>query len=116
MSTTIGIVTGGGDCPGLNAVIRAVVKAAAKRGWETIGIIGGYEGLLPPQQVRPLDYQSLGGLLTAAERFSAPQTADGSLPKSATERKRPPHRASPKRSADSTCWGSRRWSSAATGR
>jgi len=31
----IGIVTGGGDCPGLNAVIRAVAKTAAKRGWET---------------------------------------------------------------------------------
>src|SRR5512147_2465679 len=56
LSKTIGIVTGGGDCPGLNAVIRAVVKAAAKRGWETLGIIGGYEGLLPPQQIRPLDY------------------------------------------------------------
>jgi len=37
---------GGGDCPGLNAVIRAVAKAATMRGWETIGILGGYEGLL----------------------------------------------------------------------
>ncbi len=37
MNERIGIVTGGGDCPGLNAVIRAVAKAAAKRGWETIG-------------------------------------------------------------------------------
>ena len=37
MPERIGIVTGGGDCPGLNAVIRAVAKAAAKRGWETIG-------------------------------------------------------------------------------
>ena len=37
MSERIGIVTGGGDCPGLNAVIRAVAKAAAKRGWEAIG-------------------------------------------------------------------------------
>jgi len=46
MSERIGIVTGGGDCPGLNAVIRAVTKAAAKRGWETIGFLGGYEGIL----------------------------------------------------------------------
>jgi len=38
-------VTGGGDCPGLNAVIRAVVKSAAKRGWETLGFKGGFEGL-----------------------------------------------------------------------
>jgi phosphofructokinase-like protein len=60
----IAIATGGGDCPGLNAVIRAVAKAASKRGWETVGIIGGYAGLLEPQSVIPLDYSSLGGLLT----------------------------------------------------
>ena len=59
----IGIVTGGGDCPGLNAVIRAVSKTAAKRGWETIGIIGGYDGLLPPHNFRVLDYKALDGLL-----------------------------------------------------
>ena len=64
MSERIGIVTGGGDCPGLNAVIRAVAKAAAKRGWETIGFLGGYEGILEPQRYLPLDYQKLGGLLT----------------------------------------------------
>ena len=44
MSERIGIVTGGGDCPGLNAVIRAVAKAAAKRGWETIGFLGATKG------------------------------------------------------------------------
>jgi 6-phosphofructokinase 1 len=60
----IGIVTGGGDCPGLNAVIRAIAKAAAKRGWETVGILGGYAGLLEPQHSIPLDYRSLNGLLT----------------------------------------------------
>ena len=60
MSKRIGIVTGGGDCPGLNAVIRAVAKAAAQRGWETLGILGGYEGLLEPRQVRPLDYRAPG--------------------------------------------------------
>ena len=59
----IGIVTGGGDCPGLNAVIRAVAKTAAKRGWETVGILGGYQGLLEPQQFRELDYKALDGLL-----------------------------------------------------
>jgi 6-phosphofructokinase 1 len=59
----IGILTGGGDCPGLNAVIRAVAKAAAMRGWETLGILGGYEGLLEPRQFRPLDYKALSGLL-----------------------------------------------------
>jgi phosphofructokinase-like protein len=63
MSKRLGIVTGGGDCPGLNAVIRAVAKAAAMRGWEAIGVIGGYEGLLEPRQSRPLDYHALSGLL-----------------------------------------------------
>jgi 6-phosphofructokinase 1 len=48
----------------LNAVIRAVAKAAAKRGWETVGFLGGYEGLLEPQQFMALDYQRVGGLLT----------------------------------------------------
>src|SRR5215467_16096830 len=64
MSKRIGVVTGGGDCPGLNVVIRAVAKASAKRGWECLGIIGGYEGLLEPRQTMPLDYQTLSGLLT----------------------------------------------------
>jgi 6-phosphofructokinase 1 len=63
MNQRIGIVTGGGDCPGLNAVIRAVAKAAAQRGWESIGFLGGYEGLLDPVSYRSLDYHSLDGLL-----------------------------------------------------
>jgi 6-phosphofructokinase 1 len=63
MKKRIGIVTGGGDCPGLNAVIRAITKAASQHGWETIGILGGYEGLLEPQQFRSLDYHALGDLL-----------------------------------------------------
>lgn len=64
MSKTIGIVTGGGDCPGLNTVIRAVVKAAALRGWEVLGIVGGYEGILRPANVITLDHRTLGNLLT----------------------------------------------------
>ena len=42
----IGILTGGGDAPGLNAVIRAAVRSAWMRGWEVIGIRQGFEGLL----------------------------------------------------------------------
>ncbi len=59
----IGVVTGGGDCPGLNAVIRAVAKAAHRRGWEAVGIVGGYEGILPPQQTKLLAGDVLNGLL-----------------------------------------------------
>lgn len=64
MKKRLGIVTGGGDCPGLNTVIRAVAKAASKRDWECVGILGGYEGLLEPQRAIPLEYQRLSGLLT----------------------------------------------------
>jgi phosphofructokinase-like protein len=46
----IAISTGGGDAPGLNAVIRAVVLAAHNRGWETVGIRDGYNGLLSPEE------------------------------------------------------------------
>jgi 6-phosphofructokinase 1 len=46
----IGIVTGGGDAPGLNAVIRAAVLAADQLGWESYGIRDGFNGLLAPEQ------------------------------------------------------------------
>ena len=46
----IAIVTGGGDAPGLNAVIRAVVLAAERLGWECHGIRDGFNGLLAPEQ------------------------------------------------------------------
>ena len=45
----IAINTGGGDAPGLNAVIRAIVLAATQRGWECVGIRDGYNGLLMPE-------------------------------------------------------------------
>ena len=46
----IAITTGGGDAPGLNAVIRSAVLAALNRGWEIYGIRDGYNGLLLPEQ------------------------------------------------------------------
>ena len=63
MRERIGILTGGGDCPGLNTVIRAVVKCASKRGWETIGFLEGFEGLLEPLRYRRLDYKEMDALL-----------------------------------------------------
>jgi phosphofructokinase-like protein len=63
MRERIGILTGGGDCPGLNAVIRAVVKSATKRGWSTIGFLGGFEGLLEPVRHRELHYKEMDALL-----------------------------------------------------
>ncbi len=46
----IAICTGGGDAPGLNAVIRATVTAAANRGWECVGIRDGFNGILQPER------------------------------------------------------------------
>jgi 6-phosphofructokinase 1 len=51
----IGILTGGGDCPGMNAVIRAVVKTAINDyGWEVLGIDDGFEGLIKSNKTRCL--------------------------------------------------------------
>lgn len=46
MSKKVGVLTGGGDCPGLNAVIRAVVWTARPLGWEIVGLRNGWRGLL----------------------------------------------------------------------
>ena len=59
----IGILTGGGDCPGLNAVIRAVAKAALGGGMEVVGIEDGYLGLIE-DRLRPLRYLDVSGILT----------------------------------------------------
>ena len=62
--STIGILTGGGDCPGLNAVIRGVVKSAIIRhGWNVIGIEDGFDGLLDPGKCRQLTLDSVRGIL-----------------------------------------------------
>jgi ATP-dependent phosphofructokinase / diphosphate-dependent phosphofructokinase len=58
----IGILTGGGDCPGLNAVIRAVVKKSAKNQWEVIGILDGWKGLIEGN-VMPLNETHISGIL-----------------------------------------------------
>lgn len=58
----IGVSTGGGDAPGLNAVIRAVVLSALSRGWEVLGIQRGFGGLLGDARVVPLDRDSVRGI------------------------------------------------------
>ncbi|MCJ7543145.1 MAG: 6-phosphofructokinase [Phycisphaerae bacterium] len=59
----IGILTGGGDCPGLNAVIRAVAKAALGGGLEVLGIEDGYLGLIE-NRLRVLENKDVSGILT----------------------------------------------------
>ena len=77
---TIGILTGGGDCPGLNAVIRAAVKSAVRLGYDCLGFLRGYEGLVDPVAYMPLDLRNTATILlqggtilgsTNAGRFSA---------------------------------------------
>lgn len=64
MSRTIAILTGGGDCPGLNAVIRGVVRSAVlKRGWRVIGIEDGFDGLVGEPRWRELTLESIRGIL-----------------------------------------------------
>ena len=64
MHKTIAILTSGGDAPGLNAVIRAVVKTAiGVYDMRVIGVEDGYEGLLDEAQMRPMDLASVRGLL-----------------------------------------------------
>ena len=60
----IAILTSGGDAPGLNAVIRSVVKTAVLRHqWEVVGILDGFEGLIGPTRSRPLTLDDVAGLL-----------------------------------------------------
>jgi 6-phosphofructokinase 1 len=58
----IGVVTSGGDCPGLNAAIRAVVRSAAAAGWSVLGIRRGYEGLLRGETAT-LDAAAVSGII-----------------------------------------------------
>src|SRR5437879_6650757 len=59
---TIGILTGGGDCPGLNAVIRAVVRRADMLGYRVVGIKNGWLGLVK-DMMEPLSLLSVSGIL-----------------------------------------------------
>ena len=58
----IAISTGGGDAPGLNAVIRAATLSAIDRGWSVLGIKRGYAGLLGEDEVIPLTAESVRGI------------------------------------------------------
>lgn len=58
----LGILTGGGDAPGLNAVIRAVVKAAVNVKLEVVGLEDGFDGLVCPQKARVLAIHDVSGI------------------------------------------------------
>ncbi|MBL9090615.1 MAG: 6-phosphofructokinase [Planctomycetaceae bacterium] len=59
----IGILTSGGDCPGLNAVIRGAVKTSQQLGYECVGFLRGYEGLVDPVSYKTLNAKNTSGIL-----------------------------------------------------
>lgn len=59
----IGVLTSGGDCPGLNAVVRGVVKSSAQLGYDCIGFLRGYEGLVDPVSYSSLNHKNTTGIL-----------------------------------------------------
>lgn len=63
MKKRIGILTSGGDCPGLNAVIRGVVKSAERLDYDCVGFLRGYEGLIDPVSYVPLNHKNTSGIL-----------------------------------------------------
>lgn len=82
----IGILTGGGDCPALNAVIRAAVKTSVGYGWDVVGIEEGFDGLVHCK-TRPLGTSTVSGILhlggtilgttNAANPFEYPVIVEG---------------------------------------
>jgi phosphofructokinase-like protein len=78
----IGILTGGGDCPGLNAAIRATTKAALKMDYEVIGFHDGWEGLLfnrseTLDRIKTSGIIDRGGTILGASRTSPLRIKDG---------------------------------------
>jgi ATP-dependent phosphofructokinase / diphosphate-dependent phosphofructokinase len=62
LAKRVAILTGGGDCPGLNAVIRAVTRRSLDRGHEVVGVRASWRGLVDGR-FEPLDYRSISGIL-----------------------------------------------------
>lgn len=62
MAQRIAVLTSGGDAPGMNAAIRAVVRTGLDRGWEVLGIRRGYQGLIDGDAV-PLGARDVGGII-----------------------------------------------------
>ena len=63
MTGKIGVLTGGGDCPGLNAAIRAVVRSGIASGLKVIGIRNGWQGLITNDTV-PLSDHAISGIIS----------------------------------------------------
>src|SRR6202050_3664487 len=94
-SKRIGILTGGGDVPGLNPVIKSAVYRASEIGWEVLGIRRGWEGLthvkpgaeLDPMYIRPLTRENTrtidrtGGTVLHTSRTNPRKMLESKIPK-----------------------------------
>src|SRR5438270_1994501 len=83
MAKNLGILTGGGDCPGLNAVIRAVVRRADAAGWDVVAVREGWRGLVEPifEELGPRQVSGLlrrGGTIIGTSRTN-PLTLEGGV-------------------------------------
>jgi len=78
----LAVLTSGGDAPGMNAAIRSVVRCAVERGFEAVGIRGGYRGLAEGD-LRPMGRRDVGGIIQlggtvlGTTRFEELKTAEG---------------------------------------
>jgi ATP-dependent phosphofructokinase / diphosphate-dependent phosphofructokinase len=78
----VGVLTGGGDCPGLNAVIRAVTRRSLTRGYEVVGIRDGWKGLVDERfmELGPREISGIlprGGTILGTTRTNPYKTDDG---------------------------------------
>jgi len=70
MDRTLAVLTSGGDAPGMNAAIRAIVRRALDRGQKVYGVYNGYEGLVEGgDAIRLLEWKDVGGILQAGGTF-----------------------------------------------
>jgi 6-phosphofructokinase 1 len=85
VARTIGILTGGGDCPGLNAVIRAVVRSSDAQGWDCVAVVEGWRGLVESrfEELGPKEVSGIlprGGTIIGTSRTN-PYKLDGGVEK-----------------------------------
>ena len=84
MSRKIAVLTGGGDCPGLNAVIRAVTRRALIEGWEVIGLRNGWAGAIKGDYItldrqRVADILPIGGTILGTSRTNPTDEQIGTI-------------------------------------
>jgi 6-phosphofructokinase 1 len=78
MIKKIGVLTSGGDAPGMNAAIRGVVRAALTEGLEVFGVYDGYLGLYEDRMVQ-LDRYSVSDMINRGGTFSVPRASRNSV-------------------------------------